>query len=118
MDRAGAERVTLPGAVGRGLPDRPLDKRGLLRQGAFPARDQPGERVNGERGVPEPAAGHRHVGEVSDVQLARMVSGEPAVDQVRGTSRGRVRDRGTDLAGPDGGAAKVSTEPAMSGIMT
>ena len=50
VDRAVAHRVPLPCPPGRGLPDRPLYERGLLGQRALPPGDQPGERVDDERG--------------------------------------------------------------------
>jgi len=94
VDRATAQRVALPGPPGRGLPDRPLHERGLLAQRAFPPRDQPGERIDDERGIPEPAAVQRHVRKVSHVQLPRLLRLEMPLDQVRGAAVPRVRDRG------------------------
>jgi hypothetical protein len=67
MDRAVAQRAALPAPVGGSLPDGPLHDGGLLARRALPAGDQPGEGVDDERGVAEPAAAHRHVGEVGHV---------------------------------------------------
>src|SRR5262249_60887509 len=56
MNGVPGDRVPLPGPVGGCLADRLLHERGLPGQGAFPAGDQPGARVDAERRVPEAPA--------------------------------------------------------------
>src|SRR5260370_13782864 len=52
-----------PAGTAGQLPGRsPSGERGFLAERTFPARDQPGEGVNPEGGVPEPAAVQRHIG--------------------------------------------------------
>jgi hypothetical protein len=75
MDGPPAEGPSLPGPQRGCLADRLLHERGLLAQRAFPAGDQPGEGVDAEGGVPEAAAVHRHIAEVSTCSWP----GRPAV---------------------------------------
>ena len=68
------QRAPLPCSPGGGLPDRPLHERGFLAQRAFPPGDQPGERVDDQRGVPEAPAVQRHVREAGHVRQHRYAA--------------------------------------------
>ena len=73
--------------------------RGVERGRDGPSHDAAGEDVGDERDVAEPAQ-DPDVGDVSDPQLVRTLSGEAAFDQVRAGIRLTCRSRGDRLAAP------------------
>ena len=98
MNGISGYRMPLPHPVCSGLAYRRFDKRGLLRYRAFPSGDQPGECIDHECRIREPAGYQRHVGEVRHVQLAGPGGLELAAYQVWRSARGRVGDGGADPA--------------------
>ena len=93
----------------------------MFRHRALPSDDEPSERVDGERGVAEPVADHRHIREIGYPQDIRPRRGEATLDQIRCPRCGRVGDGRAYLAGagrpaPAVGSGEVALAKRRGGI--
>jgi hypothetical protein len=105
--------MTLAGPQRRGGPNGAFDEGSAFRQRASPAGDQPGEGVDHERAVAEPATIERHVSEIGHMQGVGPRRPKAPPHQIRCVRRSRITLGAAHLVGAHRAAPAVGAHDLL-----